>query len=532
MAAEQQIDPSSIVVGVAGTGVMGTGIAQVAALAGHPVLLHDVQPGAADGAIQRIRAALEKLTQKEKLSLDNAQCAAQHLNAADSLGDLRNCGLVIEAIVEDLEAKRMLLREAEAVVTPEALLASNTSSLSITSIAAALRQPRRLAGMHFFNPAPLMPLVEIVRGAETDETVISNLCGLAQRWGKTPVVARSTPGFIVNRVARPFYAEALRVLEERGADCATVDAVLRDAGGFRMGPFELMDLIGNDVNHAVTQSVFDAFCGDSRFTPSTLQRELVQAGRLGRKCGRGFYEYREGRPIATPSTAEPCAAPRRMRIYGDTPQSRALADRFAAGGAKFEHACTHSDCRVCSWEDGVLYCTDGRTATACAVASGIRNTLVMDLAIDDRKARRTAIAAADQASASARDSAIGLLQLAGYKVSLIDDLPGMIVLRTVAMLANVAADAIQQGVCSVADLDMAMCLGAYYPRGPLEWADALGAGFIVQALDHIAHTYGEERYRASPLLRRKALTHSRFTEHQDDRPATWKSTNQPGRERA
>lgn len=532
MAAKPQLGPRSFAVGIVGAGVMGAGIAQVAAVAGHTVLLYDAQPEAAAAAIVHIRAGLDSLARKEKLPYDTARSAAQHLSPALSLKDMRNCGLIIEAIVEDLEAKRILFRELEAIVAPDALLATNTSSLSITAIGAALRHPGGLAGMHFFNPAPLMPLVEIVRGSETDPALISTLQGVARRWGKTPVVACSTPGFIVNRAARPFYSEGLRVLQEGGADCATIDAVLREAGGFRMGPFELMDLIGNDVNYAVTLAVFEAFYGDSRFTPSPLQWELVQAGRLGRKCGRGFYSYQGGRPIAIPSTAAPCAAPRRIRIYGDGQVSRALADRLAASGVKFEHACTHSDRRVCSWEEGVLYCTDGRTATACSAATGIRNTLVMDMAFDPRKARRVALAAADHASSSAKESAIGLLQMAGFAVSILDDLPGMIVLRTMAMLANVAADAIQQGVCSIADLDLAMRLGVNYPCGPLEWVDGLGAEFVVQALDHMAHAYGDDRYRPSILLRRKALTQARFTGHRDRETAKNPALNQPIREHA
>jgi len=367
-----------------------------------------------------------------------------------------------------------------------------------------------LAGMHFFNPAPVMPLVEIVRGAATDPGVANELHELARRWGKIPVSARSTPGFIVNRVARPFYAEALRVLEERGAGCATIDAVMRECGGFRMGPFELMDLIGNDVNYAVTRSVFEAFNGDPRFTPSNLQLELVQAGYLGRKSGHGFYEYHAGRPVAAPSTAPPHPAPLRIQIFGDTPLARRLAMRLSASGVQFERASAHPDERIAGCDDGVLYRTDGRAATSRAAANGAPNTILMDIACDDCAATRAAIAAADQADPEALRAAIGLLQSAGYAVSPIGDLPGMIVLRTVAMLANLAADAVNEDVCSIADLDLAMCKGMNYPRGPLAWADAIGIDAIVRALDHLAAVYGAGRYRASPLLRRMALTGSCF----------------------
>ncbi len=523
MAADPQVESASngaaFAVGIVGAGVMGAGIAQVAALACHPVHIYDAQPGAATAAIGRIAAALRELAQKQKIAANRAMAAAQRLTVANSIDELADCGLIIEAIVEDLEAKRALFRAMERIAGPTTLFATNTSSLSITAIAAALEHPQRLAGMHFFNPAPEMPLVEVVQGAATAPEIVKKLHELAQRWGKTPVIARSTPGFIVNRVARPFYAEALRVLEERGADCATVDAVMQECGGFRMGPFELMDLIGNDVNHAVTRSVFDAFYGDPRFRPSTLQLELVQAGHLGRKSGRGFYAYQAGKPIATPSTAPLHLAPSRIQIYGDTPLAHALAVRLSASGARFERATAHADGRVAGWNDGALYRTDGRAATARAAAAGMRNTILMDLACDDSTATRAAVAAADQAHPDALHGAIGLLQAAGYAVSVIDDLPGMIVLRTVAMLANIAADAISEGVCSVADLDLAMRRGVNYPRGPLAWADEIGIGAVVQALDHLAAAYGAGRYHASQLLRRKALTNSNFTGRETPRAA-------------
>lgn len=509
---------SDLVVGIVGAGVMGAGIAQVAAVADHSVRICDARQGAADAAVGRIHAAIKELAQKQKLSAEQATRAAQRISSVKTLNMLGNCGLIVEAIVEDIDAKRNLFRELENTAPADTLFATNTSSLSVTAIAAALRQPQRLAGMHFFNPAPIMPLVEIVQGAETSPEVLRQLHAIALGWGKTPMHVRSTPGFIVNRVARPFYAEALRVLEERGADCATIDAVLREAGGFRMGPFELMDLIGNDINYAVTRSVFDAFYGDPRFAPSNLQRELVQAGHLGRKSGRGFYSYEESRPLGAPSTARECPAPSRICIHGDTIVAQALAYRLAKFQAHFERASVHHDGRIACWDGGVLYLCDGRTATARAASSGVNNTLLMDHACDYFTGTRAALAAADQAHISALHGATGLLQAAGYAVSVIDDLPGMIVLRTVAMLANLAADAVNQGVCSAADLDLAMRKGANYPRGPLEWADEVGLKHLMIALDHLAQAYGNDRYGASPLMRRKALTNSSFYRHVSGSP--------------
>lgn len=496
-------------VGIAGAGTMGAGIAQVAALAGHAVMLYDARPGAAPLAVQHIRSGLELLAQKRKLSADQAHSASARLSPIESLEKFSASGLVVEAIVEDLDAKRKLFGDMERHVSPHTLLATNTSSLSITAIAASLRHPERLAGMHFFNPAPLMPLVEIVSGESTSAQAADALYDAACRWGKTPVHARSTPGFIVNRVARPFYGEALRLLEDRVADCATIDAVMREAGGFRMGPFELMDLIGNDVNYAVTRAVFEGFNGHPRFAPSTLQFELVRAGHLGRKSGRGFYPYEAGREIARPSTAGARPTPSRIEVCGDSSLAHALAERLTRSDVSYARAAARDDARVAVCDGLVLYRTDGRTATARAAASAVDNTVLIDLALDDRTATRAAIAAAGQADRASVDSAIGLLQAAGYAVSLINDAPGMIAMRTVAMLANEAAEAISQGVCSVTDLDLAMRKGVNYPRGPLAWANELGIGAVVQVLDRLFDAYGE-RYRASSRLRRMALAGARF----------------------
>ena len=277
-------------IAVIGAGAMGAGIAQVAAQAGHPVLLLDNRPGAAAQAIEGIDRQLGKRVEKGKLSAEARTATIARLQAVEAIEALADCELIIEAIVENLEVKRALFRQLESICGEHCILASNTSSLSITSIAAQLKHPQRLLGLHFFNPAPVMALVEIVSGLASDPALAECLYDTAKAWGKKPVHTRSTPGFIVNRVARPFYAESLRLLQEGAADCPTLDALMRDAGGFAMGAFELTDLIGHDVNYAVTCSVFDAYYGDTRFLPSLIQKELVDAGRLGRKSGHGFYQ--------------------------------------------------------------------------------------------------------------------------------------------------------------------------------------------------------------------------------------------------
>lgn len=299
-------EPNVVPVGVLGAGAMGSGIAQVAAVAGHRVVLQDVDEAAIKRARTGIEKALAREAEKERLTPSAAEAAKQRISyrAAEDVATLAPCGLVIEAIIERLAAKRECIAALEQVVAPDALLASNTSALSITSIAAACHRPERVLGLHFFNPAPVMPLVEIVRGHATSDAAIDAGCSLVSRWGKTAVVAADTPGFIVNRIARPFYGEALRILEEGIADCATIDWAMRMFGGFRMGPFELMDLIGNDVNFAVTTAVYEGFFFDPRYKPSLTQRRLVDANMFGRKTGQGYYDYREGAPRAAPRQDE------------------------------------------------------------------------------------------------------------------------------------------------------------------------------------------------------------------------------------
>jgi 3-hydroxybutyryl-CoA dehydrogenase len=372
------------VVGVVGAGAMGAGIAQVAAQAGHRVVLGDVDAGAVARAQASMAKAWAREVEKGRMTAPEAKAATARVTPA---GDLATgyaayapCGLVIEAVVERLDVKRTLFAALESVVARECLLATNTSSLSIAAIAGGCTHPDRVVGIHFFNPAPIMPLVEIVPAITTSLAVTTAARALVDGWRKTTVLATDTPGFIVNRVARPFYGESL-------ADAPTIDWAMRGLGGFRMGPFELMDFIGHDVNYAVTSSVFEAFYFDPRYRPSITQRRLVEAGLFGRKRGRGFYDYAEGaeRPAATEDRA----------------RGQAIVD------------------------------------------------------------------------------------------------------RVLAMLVNEAVDAVSRRVASPGDLETAMTRGVNYPRGLLAWGDAIGAGEVLRRLEALQAEYGEDRYRPSPLLRRR-----------------------------
>ncbi|MEU7578434.1 3-hydroxyacyl-CoA dehydrogenase [Streptomyces sp. NPDC041068] len=489
-------------VAVVGTGTMGQGIAQVALVAGHPVRLYDAAPDRAKAAADAIGARLDRLVEKGRLSAEDRAAADGRLTAAASLAELADCGLVVEAVLEQLDVKQRLFQDLEDVVSEDCLLATNTSSLSVTAIAGALREPGRFVGLHFFNPAPLLPLVEVVSGFATDGSAATRAYETAKAWGKTPVRCADTPGFVVNRVARPFYAEALRLYEERVADPATIDAVLRECGGFKMGPFELTDLIGQDVNEAVTRSVWDSFFQDPKFTPSLAQRRLVESRRLGRKSGQGWYAYGDDAPRAEPHTADAAKAPESVVVDGDLFPADALVDLIRSAGIRIKRGPG-----VPSSPGHIELPSGTRLALAdgSAADTDTEPTIHFDLALDYRAATRIALAPSSRVSEQGLKEAIGLFQALGKKVSVIGHTPGMIVARTVWMLVDFAHDAVGREVARAEDVDTAMRLGVNYPLGPIEWGRRLTAYRVAEALDLLHDEYPTGRYAPSQALRRQAV---------------------------
>ncbi|MBD0423632.1 3-hydroxyacyl-CoA dehydrogenase [Streptomyces sp. TRM S81-3] len=485
-------------VAVVGTGTMGQGIAQVALVAGHPVRLYDAVPGRARSAADAIGARLDRLVEKERLTAADRDAARARLKPAEDLAELADCALVVEAVLERLEIKQELFRELEGIVGDDCLLATNTSSLSVTAIGGALARPGRFVGLHFFNPAPLLPLVEVVSGFATDVASATRAYETARAWGKTPVACADTPGFIVNRIARPFYAEAFEVYENQGADPATIDAVLRESGGFRMGAFELTDLIGQDVNESVTHSVWQSFFQDPRFTPSLVQRRLVESGRLGRKSGQGWYDYRDGAERPEPHTAEPAEPPAYVVAEGDLGPAAELLALIREAGIEVRETDEDNGTRLVLPGGGQLVLADGQTSVE------FRDVVYFDLALDYREATRIALSAAQHTSPRTLAESTGLFQALGKKVSVIGDVPGMIVARTVARIIDLAHDAVAKGVATEEDVDTAMRLGVNYPLGPFEWSRRLGGGWACAVLDNLHECTPSGRYAPSLALYRHA----------------------------
>lgn len=473
---------------VIGAGTMGRGIAQVALGAGHDVVI--VDPSEA----QRASARDDILTRLGRKMPDSLPLLEGRLSGCAELGEVESAGpvFVVEAGPEDLAIKRSILQRAQDHFGDTAVLATNTSSLSITELAAGLPAPGQVIGMHFFNPVPVMALVEVIDGLHSDPRAVEAVAEMARSWGKTVVRVRSAPGFIVNRVARPFYGESLRLLEERAAEPREIDELLRAAGGFRMGPFELIDLIGVDVNLTVTRTVWTAFHFDPRFAPSHCQAELVAAGFLGRKSGRGFYQYGEGvREDPCPPSEAVATLPHRPVLRGRSDELEAVLRR---AGIEADHA--EGPGLIDLGAAGVICITRGRTAGGVSEELG-RPVAVLDRCLDPESVSALSVAGTDPEIVAL---AVTLLRAAEISAYPIEDVPGMVVARVVSMIINEAYELALQGGASPHDIDAAMVLGTGYPRGPFRWADEWGPDVVLGTLDALADAYRDPRYRPSRRL--------------------------------
>jgi 3-hydroxybutyryl-CoA dehydrogenase len=521
---------------------MGASIAQVAASAGFEVRLYDIAEPMIERGLANIRDSLDRFVQRGRLDAVEADAALGRLATSVDLAAFEDVDFAIEAAPEDIELKERVVRQLDQVLAQSAIIASNTSSLSITELAASTERPELVVGMHFFNPPVLMDLVEVARAAQSAPETVRATLDLARRFGKTPVEVADTPGFIVNRIARPFYLEALRILGEGLADVPTIDGVLRQ-GGFKMGPFELMDLIGVDVNLAVTQSIYEQSYFEPRFRPHPLQRQMVRANRLGRKTGRGFYEYDPpvgGRRSAAdgPESAVSPAAGRRpppepVAIAGEGALAVALRELAQEAGLAVTDNVPEAGLMVVAGlgplevrrlairtaleqaAEGALLLAHCAPHSVTEVTSTLkRPEVAAGFAIggDPREAKMVEVAGGLRSSQEAVEAGLAFFTALGKEAVHVGDGPGMILARVVSMLANEAASALEDGVASAQDIDTAMKLGVAYPFGPLEWADRLGLDLVYQTVRTLQQDYGDDRYRPAVRLRRLAQAGGRFRE--------------------
>lgn len=484
------------IIAVIGAGTMGAGIAQVAAQAGHQVWLVDQNNEVLDSAVAKLSAGLEKLVGRGKISANEAAAIIARIKTTTDQHDLNGSSLIIEAIVENQAIKHSLFANLMGICGADCIYASNTSSIPIADIAKGLEYPQQMVGMHFFNPAQIMKLVEVISSESTKPEVADVVYHTAVAWNKVAVHATDTPGFIVNRVARPFYAEALRMVSEGMGDYTTLDTVMRQAGGFRMGPFELMDLIGHDVNYAVTELVSEALY-HPLFETSPIQKALVKKGHLGRKSGQGYYDYSQELPKLENQASANSSGD--LTISADAGVLTNLLQRLSEAGV------TTSTGEQTRFNDINLVLHDGAPVDERAAA-----TVALDIALDFTSC--TALAC--QRNSACTDAQLQALAnafaAAGIHLIEMPNQAGLPVARTVAMLANVAADAVDKQVCSLEDADKAMRYGVNYPQGPFIWADQIGVEWVHNTLANLAHHICASRYAENPWIAKHVLEQRNF----------------------
>jgi len=496
----RRMQPQFRTTGIVGTGAMGRGIAQVAAQAGSTVLLYDQQPGAAARARSELFQQWDRMCEKGRIEAAMATALKSRLACIDTLAELSGCDAVVEAIVERLDAKTALFAALEDVTRPDTVLATNTSSLSVTAIAARLKRPQRFAGLHFFNPVPLMKVTEVIAGLKTAPEVCARLATYVREMGHTPVQAADTPGFIVNHAGRGYGTEALRIAGEGIADFTTIDRILRDQVGFKLGPFELMDLTALDVSHPVMESIYHQYYEEPRYRPSVITAQRLAGGVLGKKVGQGFYHYDDGVAQVPAEPAVPVVD--RMPAVWVSPRAArraALLSLLKSLGATIESGQFPSEQAL------LLVAPLGFDVTTVSVVEHLdpARTVGVDMLVDDAATRRRVLATNPATRADMRRAAHALMARDGKAVSVIRDSGGFVTQRVVACIVNIASDMCQQGVCSPEDLETAVKLGLGYPMGPLEMGNCHGPANMLEILFNMQTVYGDPRYRPSPWLRRR-----------------------------
>lgn len=483
-------------VGIIGAGAMGRGIAQVCAAAGCTVQLFDSVKETVSRALDAVRDDLAQAVTKGRISQDAAHATLARIQPVHELRQMSQCELVVEAIIEQLEPKQRLFRELEAIVSPDCILATNTSSLSVTAIAAACNVPSRVIGWHFFNPVTRMKLVEVIRAPRTTPEAVQALTALSRQTGHRAIVASDSPGFVVNHAGRAFVTEGLKLLAERAAEHRVLDAILRNCAGFRMGPFELLDLTGLDVSVPVMESIHNQYYGDDRYRPVTLARTRLLAGLLGRKSGQGFYSY-EGKGAAQ-QPAVPDASAASATVWWSTDGPAALPESIAA--------LLPPDKRVTQAQqaDVILLAPLGADLSTTVAEQHVDASKA--IAVDPVFAGPAGVTlmACPGTAAATIEAARGLFGAQAIPAFVIADSPGYVAPRVVACIVNLACEMAQQGIASPADIDVAVRLGLGYPAGPFEWGDRLGAGRVLEILQGLHVTFADPRYRPSPWLVRRA----------------------------
>jgi 3-hydroxybutyryl-CoA dehydrogenase len=500
-------------IGVAGAGTMGAGIAQLACLAGARTLVHDPAPDALERGLESIRKRLEREVERGRANADDARAARERLEPAPALDDLAPCELVIEAAPESLELKRSLFaRLSDGVVAEDCVLATNTSSLLVTAIAAAVKRPERVVGMHFFNPAPVMRLLEVVAGEQSAPAALAVARAAGEAMGKHVIDAADGPGFLVNRCNRPFGLEALRLLQERVASIEQIDSICRLGGGFRMGPFELMDLVGVDTGFDVSRSFYEQSFGEPRWRPSPITARYVAAGRHGRKSGRGYYDY--DRDPYRPGDPEPRTAGGGnglIVIAGESVLASELSEAAADAGWRVEQQSDQVPALIidCTGGEADVPLQGGPLAVCCAAGSLAAldpggNAVGFHALPPLAEAGLVELTRGPDSADSAAATAERLFATLGKHIAWVQDAPGLVLGRIVCQVVNEAAFALAEGVGSAEDIDAGMVHGLNYPRGILGWADQIGIDHVLAVLDGLFDERREERYRAAPLLRQLA----------------------------